>query len=468
MKSPLHKYVDQVEAITLKEQLQLFGKKRRQVGNGEKAVFSDPAFATNKRQPIHRWVPWIAGFASEFVQDALDRYLHEPGVVLDPFAGVGTTLIEALRKGHDAVGFEINPYAALASEVKTAASRIDPASLRTEIANLEAFFREAIRTNYQPRHSSPEGFRSRTEFYSPSVLHKVLVLWDHIESIDDQKLARVFRLAFGATMVQYSNYSYEPSLGTRRGAGRADIEDYDVLGTVLGKLAEILEDVSALRRNGGFGQASARVIQDSFFSCEDHLEAMVADIIITSPPYLNNYHYVRNTRPHLYWLGFAAESKDTKPIEHANFGKYWQTVRSEDRRNLDFELPNSDLPDVLEHLRSLNPDRGVYGGNGWANYAASYFNDCYRFAEGMQYALKPGAVALVVIGNSILQGVHVATDRYLGEIAQTVGLELVEIHTPRETRVGNSIIQSNVRVGKAKMGRQLYEAVVELRKPKSV
>jgi tRNA G10 N-methylase Trm11 len=38
--------------------------------------------------------------------------------VLDPFAGVGTTLVQAFRRGLNVVGFEINPYAALAARMK--------------------------------------------------------------------------------------------------------------------------------------------------------------------------------------------------------------------------------------------------------------------------------------------------------------------------------------------------------------
>jgi hypothetical protein len=41
---------------------------------------------------------------------------------------------------------------------------------------------------------------------------------------------------------------------------------------------------------------------------------------------------------------------------------------------------------------------------------------------------------------------------------------LVGIDIPRATRVGNSIIQSDVRVAKAQDSHQLYEAVVMLRK----
>src|SRR5712692_4878600 len=80
--------------------------------NNSSSGFSDPAFASNKTLPVHRWVPWIAGFSSDFVKGVLNRYLLGKGVILDPFAGVGTTLLEAVLLGHRAIGFEINPYAA--------------------------------------------------------------------------------------------------------------------------------------------------------------------------------------------------------------------------------------------------------------------------------------------------------------------------------------------------------------------
>ncbi|MGC9346400.1 MAG: hypothetical protein ACP5ER_06410, partial [Candidatus Bathyarchaeales archaeon] len=83
----------------------------------------------------------------------------------------------------------------------------------------------------------------------------------------------------------------------------------------------------------------------------------------------------------------------------------------------------------------------------------------------LQRVLKSKGRAIVVIGNSILQGIMIPTDVYFGKIAESVGLELVRIEIPRDERVGNSIIQSDIRVAKAKKSHQLYEAVVELRKP---
>ena len=114
-------------------------------------------------------------------------------------------------------------------------------------------------------------------------------------------------------------------------------------------------------------------------------------------------------------------------------------------------------------VRRQNPDKGIYGGSGWANYAALYFNDCARFIDGAAWCLRPGATALVVIGNSILQGVPIPTDRFLAKIAKSRGFEVAGIYVPRSKRVGNSILNSSVRAGKTN-GSVLYEAIVELRR----
>lgn len=447
-------------ASSVKEQLPLFSDD----GNNGSSTFGDPAFGTNKTLPIHRWVPWIAGFSADFVQGALKRYLPDRGTVLDPFCGVGTTLVEATLEGHDAIGFEINPYAVLASRAKAGAARISSSILRKEISRYRTFFSEYDRPDYKPRSSPPAGFRTRTAFYSPRVLRRVLLFHDFAGSVDEPDVRDLFRLAFASTMVQFSNYSYEPSLGRRTSAGRQEIKDYPVNEVIAAKLEEMEHDIRWMQERVDGDLASSRVMHESFFKFRDLLEPGTVDLIITSPPYLNNYHYNRNTRPQLYWLGFASSPKDLQPLEGANFGKFWQTVREHPCLDLDFDLPQSDLRERLATLRKRHPEKGIYGGNGWANYAAAYFNDCRRFAEGIRYALRREGSALVVIGNSILQGVLIPTDRYFAEIAEAVGLELVQIHVPRATRVGNSIIQSNVRACKAKDSHQLYEAVVELRK----
>ena len=417
----------------------------------------------NREAPVHRWVPWIAGFSRQFVQDALARHLTGPGVVLDPFAGVGTTLVEADLGGHTAVGFEINPYAAFAAQAKLGAHRLEPDRLEASVADFIAFMQEGARTGRAPTTAAPAAFRTRAPFYSPAVERKVLLAFDFMATLE-ASVASLFRLAFAATMVGYSNYSYEPSLGRKASVGRPDVEDDDVAGAIVAKLRQMADDAGWYRSERENPERDdGRVLERSFFDAYTELDEGSADLLVTSPPYLNNYHYNRNTRPHLYWLGFCAAPGDLKRLEALNFGTYWQNARDEERIDLDPSIDDDEIRSAIDAVRRKNPEKGIYGGNGWANYAARYFNDCARFADGAARCLRPGATALVVIGNSILQGVPIPTDRFLAGIAASRGFEVADIHVPRESRVGSSIVESSVRAGKA-AGSTLYESVVELRR----
>ena len=429
----------------------------------DESAFRDPAFMANRDAPVHRWVPWIAGYSKHFVEDAIARYTNGQCVVLDPFAGVGTTLVEADLAGHEAVGFEINPYAAFASQTKLNAHRLDPDTLRETVEAFRAFMRNALQDGVGPRTQPPPGFRTRSPFYSSRVERKVLLALDFIGE-QDARLADIFRLAFASSMVDFSNYSYEPSLGRKVTVGRPEVDDFPVAEALTKKVSQMADDVAWYRRaRAASERRDGRVLEQSFFDGFHNVGEQSVDLLITSPPYLNNYHYNRNTRPHLYWLGFCRSPKDFKRLEKMNFGTYWQNARDRENVELDPSIGDGDIERTLDLVRQKNPEKGIYGGHGWANYAALYFNDCARFARGASWCLKPGATALTVIGNSILQGVPIPTDRFLARIAETHGFKIIDIHVPRGTRVGNSIVNSSVRAG-AVNGHRLYESIIEMRR----
>ena len=119
---------------------------------------------------------------------------------------------------------------------------------------------------------------------------------------------------------------------------------------------------------------------------------------------------------------------------------------------------------LLGRLRKTNPDKGTYGGHGWANYAASYFNDCARLCLELERLVRPGGRAVVVIGNNILQGIEFKTDEFFAQIAEQRGFEVVEMHEVRTKRIGSSIVNSSVRRGTVKKRTKLYETAVELRR----
>jgi len=439
-------------------------------GNGG---FRDSAFVKNKELPIHRWVPWIAGFSAQFVDDCLSKYLPQNGGhrhwVLDPFAGVGTTLVQAYTGGLNVVGFEINPYAALASKVKLGAGAINSAALRAQIAGFRKFMRHRCDSrNGRPHSQPPPGFSGRTELFSPAIERQVLFALDYITEIQLPVIRDLFRLALGSVMVSFSNYSYEPSLTRRCAVDKEPICEADVGARLSQKLNLMVEDVEwlqaklqSLRR-----EPTGKVYVDSIFNAIEtlHRKSFV-DLVVTSPPYLNNYHYPRNTRPQLHWLGFASGRGYQGARETSSFGKFWQTVRDMDPIALAFEMP--ELNEILKEIAGRNLDKASYGGPGWANYVATYFNDTHRFCNVLFNLLKPNAAAIIVLGNSIIQGVEVKTDYFFGKIGERCGLTFENTILLREKRTGTSIIQSSVRVDKAAVKTVLYESAIVLRRKES-
>ncbi|MES1247778.1 MAG: DNA methyltransferase, partial [Actinomycetota bacterium] len=69
---------------------------------------------------VHRLHPYHGKFIPQLVEVLLDRYLTRGGHVLDPFAGSGTTLVQALESGLDATGVELAAFNCLLVGVKTA------------------------------------------------------------------------------------------------------------------------------------------------------------------------------------------------------------------------------------------------------------------------------------------------------------------------------------------------------------
>ncbi len=443
-------------------QLPLFGKAADGNGNGQ-ANFRDPAFGENKNLPLHRWVPWIAGYSAAFVDDVISAYLgnRTGALVLDPFCGVGTTLLQAVLRGHEAVGFEINPYPSLAARAKLSAATVNLIEFDSAYSSMRKAS-ENWRTGLLPEGTHPPPLKSRIPFFSPCVEGQALHALSFINQIKPQSVADLFRTAFGAVMVSFSNYSYEPSLGVRTAVGKPLIDDADVAQVLLHKLSLMRADIIWVKEETqGKPLGTGRVFNSDFFGTNHYLETGTVHLMVTSPPYMNNYHYVRNTRPQLYWLNFISSPGEQRYLETNNFGQYWQTVRDIEPIALVFE--HRLLSRILRELREIRIEKGAYGGPGWANYVASYFNDCYRFMSALRRVLARGGVGVVVIGNSIIQGVNINTENILGEIGTIQGLILEGVHCIREKRVGASITQSSVRQGERNKA-TLSESAVIFRK----
>jgi hypothetical protein len=68
---------------------------------------------------VHRLHPYLGKFIPQLVEILLGRYFAPRQHVLDPFAGSGTTLVQALESGLDATGADIAAFNVLLMQVKT-------------------------------------------------------------------------------------------------------------------------------------------------------------------------------------------------------------------------------------------------------------------------------------------------------------------------------------------------------------
>jgi hypothetical protein len=67
------------------------------------------SFQANKERPIFRWFKYKEGFSAQLVDYLLDKLNLQEGCLLDPFAGIGTTLFAASQRGMASVGIELLP-----------------------------------------------------------------------------------------------------------------------------------------------------------------------------------------------------------------------------------------------------------------------------------------------------------------------------------------------------------------------
>ena len=91
------------------------------------------AAARDKRNHrLHALCPYFAMFPPAFAKQAILKTTKFGDIVLDPFSGRGTTVLEALLNGRRGIGTDVNPVATVISQAKT-----DPPTLRQLLKRIE-------------------------------------------------------------------------------------------------------------------------------------------------------------------------------------------------------------------------------------------------------------------------------------------------------------------------------------------
>ena len=380
-------------------------------------------FRSNETLPVHRWWPYVQGYSAEFVRGVVDAAeLPRGAAVLDPFAGSGTTLVEARRSGATALGTELLAPAVLAARVKTR-FEMDPGDL------LDA----AQRTVARARRGRPGGLpflRETLKQFEPEALSDLLCLRDALPP-GNAALGDAVRLAFGRVLIPSSRLHRSPCLGYDRRRHRVHPDPYDLFLSAIDEMAEDLRLLQTERTRWG---PSAEVRVGDARSVAWPRGSV--DLALTSPPYVNGLDYVMNYKLDLAWLGYANSYADLATLRSAEVACD-NLPRSETSAYLGVtDTPDPWLSEILPRIRENVRRKGSYRRGDVHAVVHRYFADLVPVMVRVRDALRHGGKFVLVVGDSLLAGAYVPGDLLTARIGASLGFRIASVEVARTRRSG--------------------------------
>ena len=152
------------------------------------------------------------------------------------------------------------------------------------------------------------------------------------------------------------------------------------------------------------------------------------DLVITSPPYANNYDYADATRLEMTFWGDITGWADLQEHVRKNLIRACTQHVSKLGSEIDEILSNEKLSSIhselIEVYLKLKEERLKHGGK--KNYhlmIAAYFSDLADVFHSLRRTTSDGCLMCFVIGDSAPYGIYVPVDKWLGELAISVGFK---------------------------------------------
>jgi len=350
--------------------------------------------------------------------------LSKPGdLVLDPFCGSGTVLLEAILAGRRATGFDCNPFSALLARVKVR---------KLDAPTLSRALNRVLRTAPGLAPAVPPIINS-AHWYSSRHLRNLGRLRNAILRTSDVSTREFMLVCLSATARKVSNADPRVSVPVKlkiKGGDTNAIHDLAVAKTmarirkadtfqVFAQLAEAnIERAMSLASNP---QATGSAV---VFECDSRSPVGAAalktdapltnkvQLIITSPPYAGAQKYVRATSLSLGWLGLAAPG-ELRPLERLTVGRE-HFSKMEYETLMATGIAHADS--LLREIFLTNPLR--------AHIASTYLSEMRSACVSMSSSLALGGYLVLVIGNNQVCGRQFLTKEYLKEMLLDCGLEL--------------------------------------------
>ncbi|MHC4884445.1 MAG: DNA methyltransferase [Planctomycetota bacterium] len=301
--------------------------------------------AETEEAPLHRWLPYRQGFSPMLVESWLESGELASGPVLDPFCGSGTTVVEAARLGREAVGVEVQPSLVFLTNLKLGHFGLaEEVSIPCESGELADLY-AAARTPHER----------------------------------------------GAVLLAASR--------TVKGDGRPRKN--------LPPMHELVREMETLIAEDGAWSLPA----NGQVHCGTATELPFGDDsiggILTSPPYLPRYDYVKVVKPMEVLLASGEGGQPMAAHRRAGARKWGNKMHGAVR-------------EVVDRLKQEERNKS-------AGMVRSYFDELERVVQECARVLEPGAPMTWVIAGATVDKVYVPSDLLLAAFCRSAGLEVEEI-----------------------------------------
>lgn len=375
-------------------------------------------FLDNMKLPVHRWFRYSAGFSAEWVQSEILKFEEDSGnraVILDPFVGSGTTAFAASALGRTAYGFDGHPFVSRIARAKN-----------LWYLNVDDFIEacNSVLENAQSRTGHTDRYDESNllgKCYSIEALTNLDNLrFAYEELADDNPVWELVRLNITSILRACS------SVGTAQWQyvlpNKTKAKVLDVYAAFMGKTELMASDMSFAQNNGWM--ETANIIHHDVRNPIHNIEQ--CNLLITSPPYPNNYDYADATRLEMMFWGEIAGWSDLKTAVRPQIMRSCSQHSAADKVVLDEILQEPLLAPIIDELepvtRELAEIRLTKGGKKtYHTMIAAYFYDLAKIWQNSREVMAPNSKVCFVIGDSAPYGVHVPAEEWLGRLAIASG-----------------------------------------------
>ncbi len=343
----------------------------------------------------HSFFKYPAKFIPQIPGWAIDNFTKSNDLVLDCFAGSGTTLIEASLRDRECLGVDFDEISRLLSRVKsTKLSKSDDGLIRELLLK---FDREAYQKKPLPELKNLTHWFPKENIKTLNALYYFIIEQDVAEKIKD------FLLVCYISSIRKSSYSDEQSPKPYI-SSKHKKEPKETLALFNKVVESYLSKIDTEAYNLHF---TAKFIGNDARNFEDEKYFNKVKLVVASPPYINAFDYVRILRLENIWLRNLA---DNNIIEHKKNQIGTEQIYAAEYNKEPQKFDIAELDDKVNELFKIDKKR--------AHIVCKYFADMEANLINIRKYLQDDGSYVLVVGDCEIRKIVFPIYKYLIELAE--------------------------------------------------